>query len=161
MKVSKITGADGTVYELPKSNVESVVDLTQPQTLTNEQKTTARTNIDAAKAEHAHEMSDLSGTLPTSKGGTGKSGFESVMGTIPTSNPISSTADDTVVTWQSMGNCVSFFNQMVLQNQPLQYLMVMSFVVGYEIAQIGIIYDHFYFRYGNHSGWLSHWKELT
>lgn len=29
--------------------VESVVDLTQPQTLTNEQKTTARTNIDAAK----------------------------------------------------------------------------------------------------------------
>lgn len=65
---------DDEIYFVEEDDSSSTFVSYETQTLTDAQKTQARTNIGAAASSHTHKMGDItSGTLGLSQGGTGSS----------------------------------------------------------------------------------------
>ena len=89
---------------------------------------------------------------------------------IGATNPITSTANDTVENWVNLGCGTFWFNKTgCLINQPSQYGFLQNFVQGADVHQVfyvqtgGQMYHRggqMYHRGGNANGWATSWRKM-
>lgn len=148
------TAPSGVTFLTNVNTVASNAVSYDAQTLTDAQKTQARSNIGAGTSSFSGSYNDLS-NKPT----------------IPTSLPIKlgtdgwTTETDTVVNWASKGSVVWWIDKLnQIKDQPDQYGVILNLSVkDNEVRQLwftqadGGIYE----RGGNYRGWVSTWRKLA
>lgn len=93
-----------------------------------------------------------------------KSALGNKLDKIGASNPITSTANDTVENWVNLGCGTFWFNKTgCLINQPSQYGFLQSFVIGSDVHQVFYVQTggQMWHRGGNADGWSSNgWRKM-
>ena len=82
---------------------------------------------------------------------------------IGATNPITSTANDTVENWVNLGCGTFWFNKTgCLINQPSQYGFLQNFVQGADVHQVFYVQTggQMYHRGGNANGWATSWRKM-
>lgn len=82
---------------------------------------------------------------------------------IAATNPITSTANDTVANWVNLGCGTFWFNKTgCLINQPSQYGFLQNFVQGADVHQVFYVQTggQMWHRGGNADGWATSWRKM-
>lgn len=82
---------------------------------------------------------------------------------IAATNPITSTANDTVANWVNLGCGTFWFNKTgCLINQPSQYGFLQNFVQGADVHQVFYVQTggQMWHRGGNANGWATSWRKM-
>ena len=133
-----------------------------------EKPTYTASDVGAAAESHDHNLQDLSGTVPLSKGGTGANNASDALANLGAfrflgNNVITSTNNDTPSNWVALGSGYAFFSdEGVLTDQPSHWGIVVSFVTGSDIFQMWRVQTSgpTYWRGGNASGWSGTWVKV-
>ena len=149
------TAPSGVTFLTTVNTIASNAVSYNAQSLTDAQKTQARSNIGAGTSSFSGSYNDLS-NKPT----------------IPTSLPIKlqgtngwTTETDTVVNWASKGSVIWWIDKLnQIKDQPAQYGIILNLKVkDNEVRQLwftqadGGIYE----RGGNYAGWAGTWRKLA
>ena len=92
-----------------------------------------------------------------------KSALGNKLDKIGASNPITSTANDTVENWVNLGCGTFWFNKTgCLINQPSEYGFLQNFVQGHDVHQVFYVQTggQMYHRGGNVYGWATSWRKM-